>query len=114
MKELIYVIGNMSQFHQIVFISILASIITNLIKLIVHDKPAVVYRLIVMGIYIVLEIGLDTLIIHYFIGRLDASTIFAEILTVISGVTLSYMIYETYKSIWEDLKRLWYERFNKK
>ena len=106
MKQLVYIIGSMSQFHQIVFISLLSSIITSLIKLKVKDKADIVYQLMVVGIYIVLELGLDALVIYYFIGRLDISTILAEVLTIISGIALSLILYDTWKKIYKGVKEL--------
>lgn len=104
MKEILYVFATLSQFHQVCAVAIMSSIIVNLLKLWLKDKPSLFYQLLVVAVYILLEVAIDISIITYFIGVFTIPAIIQEIITIIVGIALTLTIYDTYHNIIKKIK----------
>ena len=106
MNIILYNLCTLSQFHQVVLISIISSIIVSIIRLKIKGKEDYVYQFMVVGVYVILELAVDITLASKFVVLINPVFILQEILTIIAGVALSYTIYDAWHKLIKKIKEL--------
>lgn len=101
------IITMMSQYHQAMLVSLVAILMTMLTRKIfvkVIPQHPFIYQIIAIVWTIVLEIILDIVLCLNYVVLLNPECFMQELITIICGMTMTMVIYETLKKVINNAK----------